>query len=161
MATGAIRLPLALSILLGFGAALVACAAWVLLSYQTQAVWVYAGLVLGLAVGIAFNYRSEPTTWRVRSAVSVATTFISLFFSEYFLARQLAIDSLESQGLIHSGITVPLFMAPGSMIRVVRSTLQATPTSYAVWAFALYIAYAIPSASHHAARRRAKRAPQS
>jgi hypothetical protein len=138
----------------GVVAAAAAGTALMLLTYETNAVWYYAYVLFGMAVGVALDLRSQPSTWRVRSAFAVVFTLVSLSVSTYFIARAFAVDALRERGDLLPGETVPLFVPLTSMVRIVMDQFHGHALMYVTWAFSLFIAYAIPSARHATDKKR-------
>lgn len=148
--------PLAASIALGVLTAFIAGAVLAMATYTTHTIWFFSAIIFGVFIGIGFHFRSRPETWRIRSCLAGFATLVSLFLSNYFLTRALAIDTLTSQGRLRPA-SVPLFLGPADMLDIVGSYLSSHPTNYFVWAFAIYIAYTVPSATHRNARKAAKK----
>ena len=78
---------------------------------------------------------------------------LTMFISLYFLTRAFAVQQLTDNGQLPPGATVPIFGSVAQMFRVVKAVLQENPVVYVVWAFAMYVAYFIPSSPHRAGRR--------
>ncbi len=142
--------------MLGLFAAAASGTALAVFMYHQDVIWYYAYVVVGFVIGLGFQYRSRPDTWRVRSYLAAASTLVSLFFSQYFLTRAFAVDVLTTSGQLLPGESVPLFISPSHMYRVMADVFRANPINYFVWGLAVYIAYTLPSSAHRAAKKRAK-----
>jgi hypothetical protein len=149
-------MPLAASIVFAAVIAGLAGTALAVIMFQTNSVWYYGYLLLGFVTGVAFRFRAQAATWRIRSILSPVFVFITMFISLYFLTRAFAVQDLTNNGQLLPGESIPLFVSVAQMVRVVKDVMHESPVLYFLWAIAMYVAYFIPSLPHRAQKQWAK-----
>ena len=144
--------PLFTSVSLGLAAGLVLGFVWFLFTYETKWVIGYAGLVIGLGVGAAVDAKADPATRVARGLASVAITIVTLFFSQYFVMRQLELEALVKKGRITTTGSAPLFLPISDMFSVVGDFFSSAPFAFVAWGFAIYGAWSLPAGKKARAR---------
>jgi hypothetical protein len=123
---------------LGLAAAAAGALGWFLVVLLTDApdAVVVAGLV-GILVGRAVLWGSGAARSRRLQLISVGVTLLGLIAAEYLIDRHFLAED--------GGGPVPVLLAPGEAIALVRDGLTADPWTLVFWALALWPAWRIPA----------------
>ena len=101
---------------------------------------IVAGLV-GVLVGQAVLFGSGAARSRRLQLISVGATLLGLMAAEYLIDRQILAPLVAKQG----GSPVPVLLAPGEAIALIRDGLTQDPWMLLFWALALWPAWWIPA----------------
>jgi Septum formation len=126
---------------LGLAAAAAGAIGWFLTVLLTDAQYGIVGAALGLLVGKAVVLGSGAAFSRPLQLVSVAVTLLGLVAAEYLIDRHFLAASVVEEG----GGSVPVLLAPGDAIALVRDGLSGGWWILLFWALALWAAWRIPA----------------
>jgi hypothetical protein len=135
-------LDIAAGVGLGLAAAAAGALGWFLIVLLTTDVpdAIFAGLV-GFLVGRAVLWGSGAARSRRLQLISVGLTLLGLIAGEYLIDRHLLAPLVAKQ----DSSPVPVLLAPGDAIALVRDGLTQDPWTLFVWALALWPAWWIPA----------------
>jgi hypothetical protein len=126
---------------LGLAAAAVGALGFFLVVLLTDAPDIVVAGLVGVLVGQAVLWGSGAARSRRLQLISVGVTLLGLIAAEYLIDRQLLTPLVANEG----GGLMPVLLAPGDAIALVRDGLTADPWMLIFWAFALWPAWWIPA----------------
>src|SRR5215218_5261395 len=126
---------------LGLAAAAAGALGWFLMVLISDTQYGIIALAVGLLVGKAVVLGSGAARSRRLQLISVGITLLGLIAAEYLIGRHFLAPFVAEDG----GGPVPVLLAPGDAIALVRDGLTADPWTLVFWALALWPAWRIPA----------------
>jgi Septum formation len=126
---------------LGLAAAAVGALGWFLMVLISETQYGVIAAAVGLLVGKAVVLGSGAARSRRLQLVSMGVTLLGLIVAEYLIERHFLATFVAEEG----GGPVPVLLAPGEAIALVRDGLRADPWTLVFWALALWPAWWLPA----------------
>jgi hypothetical protein len=126
---------------LGLAAAAAGALGWFLMVLISDAQYGIIAAAVGLLVGKAVVLGSGAARSRRLQLISVGATLLGLIAAEYLIGRHFLAAFVAEDG----GGSVPVLLAPGEAIALVRDGLTQDPWTLVFWALALWPAWWIPA----------------
>lgn len=138
---------LALGVVAGLITAVVAGFIWYQVVAVTSTQIGILAIGVGLLIGAAMRFAAGGVGARPLQAAAVLITLVTMFFAEYFVARNFVGDYYVSQG---DTAALPLFIAPADMVGVATDSVRADPVTLLFWGIALVAAFRMTKPPEHA-----------